>query len=122
MVKKLLTVKPEFRPDCDQILLMAEVDPWIKKFWPKIADKIIGSKMKRPEDEIMLKTIKMPKKVEVLEGRLPEDQYDLGTPIDEEDYEESVYVEAKPDKNEKKEKELEFEETKKEEKPKKPKA
>ena len=101
---------------------MAEVDPWIKKFWPKIADKIIGSKMKRPEDEIMLKTIKMPKKVEVLEGRLPEDQYDLGTPIDEEDYEESVYVEAKPDKNEKKEKELEFEETKKEEKPKKPKA
>jgi len=52
--------------------MMAEVEPWVKKFWPKLADKIIGNKIKTPEDEIMLKTIKMPKKIEVLENRLPE--------------------------------------------------
>jgi len=38
----------------------------------------------------------------------------LGTPIDEEEYEESIYIEAKPDPKEKRQKELEFEEAKKE--------
>jgi NIMA (never in mitosis gene a)-related kinase 1/4/5 len=71
VVKSLLQVNPELRPSCADILANAEVKQYADLLCP---EDIVTPRRGNQVD--LLKTIRLPKKMLFLGGRLPKAQYD----------------------------------------------
>ena len=71
VVKSLLQVNPELRPSCAEILANSEVKQYADHLCPE--EEYSPTREKKVD---LLKTIRLPKKMLFLGGRLPKAQYD----------------------------------------------
>lgn len=81
MIKKLITVNPNQRPTCDQILQIDIVQKWMKKLG--ISNNEYQSQVSIHEEDdglggnlTLLNTIKLPKNLKLLSDRLPKSKYE----------------------------------------------
>ena len=73
VIKFMLQVSPSYRPSCDQILSLPIIESLIKKFFPNETNN--SNVEEAPNNEALLKTIRLSKNIFSLTERLPKAKY-----------------------------------------------